>query len=257
MTSYSHLDCCFCSLALGATYRGLALKLSQDIAQKAPGISLIILTDNPKDFVGIDRVIAIHHKHCFGYRPYNDKVFVLEAALQRFSVAIQIDVDIEFTQNILKKITQPWSEGITGRSESLLTHTDKNNSRDLPHIKKLARKLDLCLEDVTWIGEHMFVVRRDNGREKIFLSLWKKLAFYWDIHKLGAKDGTLIGLAAAKAGWNVSLEYWQELNSCLAHFDVHHQIQYGRKKNEWDKWSYRVRRMRAQLLALREPDFYH
>ncbi|GBF80711.1 hypothetical protein [Aphanothece sacrum] len=255
--NHSNLDCCLCGLALGSPYRQLARTLSQDLAEKAPNLSFVVLTDNPREFGNLNNVIAIQHNHYFGYRPYNDKVFVLEAALERFSVAIQVDVDITLTENILEKINQPWPPGITAMSQNLLEHTQKNNIGDISSIEKLAQKLDLRLEEVRWVGEHMFIIKRDNGKEKEFFALWKKLAYYWDIHKLGAKDGTLIGLAGAKVGWQISFEHWQPLNQCLEHFDVHLQLKYSKLKEFLDRWSYRSRIVRAHFFALAQSEFYY
>ena len=257
MADHQNFDCCFCSLALRAPYRKLALRLSEDLAERVPGVPFVVLTDAPKEFCGVDNVIAIRHTHHFGYRPYNDKVFVLEEALKRFSVAIQIDVDTRITQSISEKINKFCLPGIAGCSKGLLEHTKKNNPKDFEKIERIADKLGLRLEGVRWVGEHMFVLRRDNGKEKEFFAMWKKLARYWDIHKLGAKDGTLIGLAAASVGWNISSEHWQDLNACLEHLDIHRQQKPGEIKMFLDKWNYRLRILGVRFFSLADREFYY
>ncbi len=249
-------DCCFSAVALGAPYRKLAVELSKTLTTQAPGVKLFLATDAPQDFDGIKNIVAIPHRHRFGYRPYNDKLFALEAALQQYPIAIQTDVDSTFVSDIQPKLAVPWQPGVTGRSESLLSHTQNYNQGDLPHVQQLAQKLNVSLEQAQYVGEHMFVVRADGGKEKDFINCWKELAHYWDINKLGAKDGTLIGMSAGYVGWTVRDTYWRDLDQCLKHIDVHRQI----KETNWHRskrqWMYRLRILRSRLHALKNPDFF-
>jgi hypothetical protein len=241
---------CFSALALGAAYRKLAVNLATNLKDKAPGVNLILATDAPQELEGISNIIAIRHSHRFGYLPYNDKVFALEEALKRYPIAIQTDVDLTFTTDISAQLEVSWLPGITARSEPLLAHTERYNSADLNRIKKLAQKLDIAIEKAFWVGEHLFVVRADGEKEKEFLNTWKKLAGYWDIHKLGAKDGTPIGLAAASVGWSIQDNYWQELDNRLVHLDFHRQL----RESEWSlqrrQWDYRLRILRSRFDAI-------
>jgi hypothetical protein len=83
------------------------------------------------------------------------------------------------------------------------------------------------------------------------------LAHYWDIHKLGAKDGTLIGLAAASVGWQVSEEYWHELNESLVHMDIHRQLKDSSSSQLKKQWLYRLKVLRSRMYGLRDVDFFY
>ena len=143
---------CFCGLALGEFYHSLALDMAKNLEKEAPSIPFVVLTDEPKSFTEVDNVIAIEHHHKFGYRPYNDKVFVLEEALKQFVVAILVDVDTHTKGKIEEAVIRPWTPGITAASRPLIEHTKKYNPDDLPHLFKLAKKLDLDLGRVQWVA---------------------------------------------------------------------------------------------------------
>jgi hypothetical protein len=246
---------CFCGLALGEFYHSLALDLAKNLEKEAPGIPFLVLTDEPKSFTEVDNVIAIEHHHKFGYRPYNDKVFVLEEALKRFVIAILVDVDTRIKGKIEEAVISPWTTGITATSRALIEHTKKYNPDDLSHLLKLAKKLNLDPDRVQWVGESLVIIRKDDGKEKEFLEMWKKLARYWDIHGLVAKDGSLIGLASASVGWDVSHNYWQDLKKSLEHFDV----QRSRSPDNWYQsskkaWNYRLRIFLTKLSTFLNPE---
>ena len=48
----------------------------------------------------------------------------------------------------------------------------------------------------------MFMVRRQQGIEQLFLRYWKSLAHYFQIHKIYSGEGNVMGLAAAAAGFH-------------------------------------------------------
>lgn len=241
---------CFSALALGAAYRKLAVDLAANLRDKAPGINLVLATDAPHELEGIPNIIAIRHKHRFGYRPYNDKLFALEEALKHYPIVIQADVDLTFTTDISLQLQAPWLPGITARSEPLFLHTEKYNGNDLNHLPKLAQKFNFPLEETCWVGEHLFVIRADGGKAQEFINCWKKLAIYWDVHKLSSGDGTPIGIAAASVGWSVQDTYWRELDNCLIHTDFHHQVRESSWSLSQRRWYYRFRILRSRVDAL-------
>lgn len=53
---------CFCTLALGKSYRALASLLAEDLEKYALFTSFIVLTDNPLDFSRHSNVIAFKHR---------------------------------------------------------------------------------------------------------------------------------------------------------------------------------------------------
>ena len=97
------INACFCTLAIHPPYRRRAKLLLADL----PGVSWIVLTDEPNDFVDLP-VRAIRHTPTGpmaidfqrslppgkeGEPAYHDKRFVLQAALAEFDTAIFIDAD--------------------------------------------------------------------------------------------------------------------------------------------------------------------
>jgi hypothetical protein len=163
---------CFCALSLGATYRKLAVDLADNLKKVAPGTKLVLVTDKAQEFDGIDSIIALQHHHTFGYRPYNDKIFAIEAALQRFPIAFQMDVDATFNQNIETQLSVNWQPGISARFEPMLT---RSRSR-----KKTWEKIKYCSRHRT-VGRRSFICRARRWR--------KRTGFF----KMLARFGALLG----------------------------------------------------------------
>ena len=76
-------------------------------------------------------------------------------------------------------------------------------AKDIKYIKHLADKLDLDINKVKWIGESLFIVSKDNGKEQEFIDIWGKLASYLELRGMHGGEGNIMGLAAAKVGWKV------------------------------------------------------
>ncbi|GET38656.1 hypothetical protein MiSe_34150 [Microseira wollei NIES-4236] len=200
---------CFATLAVGQTYRNIALLLAKDIEKYSPKTPFLVLTDNPKSFRGQTNVIAVKHRQYFYCD--NDKKFLIEKALSMFESCICIDADMRILAPIPEDLK--WLPGITARScASLVKHNQiminkgeiprPSKVRDFDYIKKMAQKLDLNIEneDITFIYENLFVVTKDSGKEVEFLKLCEMISRYFDVHGVYIGVGSAMGLAAAKVG---------------------------------------------------------
>lgn len=253
---------CFCGLALGKRYRNCAMDVGKDLQKYHPGVTYLILTDDPKDFRGLPNVLPIKHKQDSIMFPYHDRRFAFEQALLRFEVAIQIDTDIR----ILKPLTIPPDvinlKGLVGRTENLREHINKYQKQNLPIYSKIAEKLDIPFSEVLYVGEFIFAVAKNNGKEMDFIKHWGVIARYLELHRIHGADGPAIGLAAAKAGLEVIHSDWP--STIQRDYVEHLKFSSGKNKQEKNfieqirfKINYHYRLNKARLLAMKNIDFYY
>ncbi len=246
---------CFCTLALGDRYRHLAKGLAESLERHAPGIPLVVYTEKPKYFNNLKNVLAFKHYQQGILHCYHDKRLVIEKALSEFDAVICIDADTEIIADLPN---QAWSPGITARQEKLLEHLQKNSQQRLAILEKVAAKLAVPLEDTSYIGESLFIVARDNGKEQKFLRLWGEIGGYFELQGIHSGEGNAMGLAAAKVGWTVQSEGWNNLRALTQHLDASHQRP---PRTAWQQLQYRLlyhyRLNRARLDTLRNFSFYY
>ncbi|HEY9651561.1 MAG TPA: hypothetical protein V6C95_12910 [Coleofasciculaceae cyanobacterium] len=246
----------FCTLALRPKYRLLAKQLAQDLETYSPGTVLVIGTDEPQDFEACSNVWAfqLHQRgifHC-----YHDKRFVIQEALLKCRSAIMIDADTRIAQEVPSHIQ--WSPGITGRNQNIREHITKYTPERLEIIEKVANKLSVQLDDARWIGESLFVVSQDNGKEIEFINIWGKIGDYLELKGIHAGSGNAIGLAAAKVGWTIHEDQWQTLRNVTQHLDASYEKKAKPFVESWQRrLGYHYRLNLARLKALKEFNFYY
>ncbi|MBW4630377.1 MAG: hypothetical protein KME30_00300 [Iphinoe sp. HA4291-MV1] len=248
---------CFCTLALGKKYRLLAQELAKDLEKKSPRTSIVILTDKPKDFQSNWNTLAYQHQQKGILLCYHDKRFVIEKALSHFHTAIYIDADTRILFSIPHDLQ--WQPGITaGHCENLIEHVSQNNPERLVALKNVASKLNLILENINYIGESLFVITRDEGREKEFYKYWGIIGRYLELKGIHSGEGNAMGLAAAQVGWSVKKEGWQEIRQAIKHVEASYTPM---QQTFWDKWKMRIgyyyRLNLARLIALKDYDFFY
>lgn len=247
---------CFCTLALGEKYRLLAKQLSQDLEKYSPGTLLVVGTEKPNFFESSSNVYAFHFKQKGILHCYHDKRFVIEKALSEYSTAIAIDADTRIIDNVPTHIE--WIPGFTGCSRNILEHVKRRNPERLPTIETLAKKLNLSLENVSWVGESLMIVSKNNGKETEFFQQWGKIGDYLELHGIHAGSGNAIGLAAAKIGWTVHAQGWNEFQNVTQHLDAAYQ---KKSVSSWDntkrRLGYHYRLNRKRLQALNDFNFYY
>lgn len=248
---------CFCTLALGHKYRVLTQELAADLEKFADGISLIVYTDDPKDFHKHKNVIAVKHYQQGILHCYNDKRFVMEMGLSKFSAAIYIDADTRIKSPIASDLT--FKPGITaGHSENLMTHATKYNPERIPHFQNIASKLNLKIETVDYIGESLFILTCDEGKEIEFLKRWGKIAKYFELHGIHSGEGNAMGLAAAEIGWTVHTDNWQQIKDVTEHLDASHWSNKITKITKLKKrLAYHYRLNKSRIMALQNHQFFY
>ncbi|MEL4894526.1 hypothetical protein [Crocosphaera sp. Alani8] len=247
---------CFCTLAFNPPYRKMSKDLARDLEKYAPGIRIVIGTDEVKDFKDCPNVISYHQKQQGILHCYNDKRFVFEFALSRFDMAIFIDADTRFNEPIPREIDD--FSGIQGVHKNLIGHITKYRPDRLSVVKKVAEKLKINLDDVSYFGESILMVSNQDSQAKIFLENWGKIGRYLELNGIHSGEGITIGIAAFQAGWQPKKSRdWETLNRIAQHIDASTIV----KKTAWEKLQrrlgYHYRLNKERLLALKDFDFYY
>lgn len=248
----------FFTLALRSKYRLLATQLAQDLASHAPGRLIIVGTDAPEAFQSLSNVKAFKLKqtgilHCF-----HDKRFVLEQALAQFPAAVYLDADTRIFADLPAAI--PQSFGLAAvHVENLLAHVGKYNPERVPHVRHLAEKLDLNLDDVKYIGESLIAVSAENHQTSGFIQQWGKIARYLELRGVYSGQGISMGLAAAQVGLEITSPIWlSQIDHSRKHLDASYT---QANRSLWDQWQrrlgYHYRLNRTRIAALRDFGFYY
>lgn len=248
---------CFCTLALGERYRAMAKELAKDIERHAPGVKFVVLTDKPRDFSGNSNVLAFKHSQKNAWHCGNDKRFAVLKALAFFKTAIFIDADSRIVAEVPRDIS--WRSGISGAHESLIKHLTKYNPERLGIVNRLAAKLNISIDEIEWIGESLYIVTADSeGGELVFLDEFGRIGNYLELKGIHQQEGIQMGLAAAKAGWQVRSEEWAKLKAVITHQDAS-DIPYKQSflQKQLRRFRYHYRLNKARIAALRDFGFYY
>lgn len=254
----SEKDFCFCTLALGSKYHTLAKQLAKDLEKYSLGTKLVILTEKPEEFREEKNTLAFPHQQQGILHCYHDKRLAVEKALSFFRVAISIDADTKITDRIPDNLE--FEPGIFGRNENLIPHVNKNRPANLEIINNVANKLNIDCQKAKWIGESLYIVVRDEGREKEFIKHWGIIGNYLELKGMHSGSGNVMGLAAAKVGWNITKsESWEKLNKIRQHLDASDDIKKPKSfgENLKRRLGYHYRLNKARLAALTDFNFYY
>lgn len=246
-------DYCFCSLALGKEYVSLAQDLADSMKKYTPGKELILFTDKASYFREYSNVKAYSFAKK-GVKVFNDKRFVIQKAIEKHKTAIFVDADSLLVNMFPEELS--FSPGIMGRTENLLEHVDKYCSERMWMFEKLAKKLEVDLHRVKWIGESRFAVTRDDGKYKDFLNLWGDIAKYAELCGFSSGEGSYVGIAAEKAGMVIyeKNNYLEE--DTIKHLDYGRNRQWSKAERFIEKKVYRMRLIVAKIKALGRFNFF-
>ncbi len=250
-------DFCFCTLALGKKYCIFAKQLAENLSTYSPATKLVVLSDRPQDFQDCPNVLVFEHHQQGILYCFNDKRFVLEKALEYFEAAVHIDADTQIFSTVPAHLH--WQPGITaGHQENLVEHVKKYTPERLPLLNKVADKLRIAIANVTYIGESLYIVARDDGKEKEFFKEWGRIAHFLEMNRIHSGDGNLMGLAAAKVGWTVAREGWEQLNQVRQHLDASYQEEELSSVEKMKRrFGYHYRLNWARLIALKDIPFFY
>jgi hypothetical protein len=128
----------------------------------------------------------------------------------------------------------------------------------LQPLQKVASHLNIDLQTVTYIGESLFIITRDNGREVDYLKYWAMIGRYLELRGIHAGAGNAMGIAATKVGWTISQDNWQEIKDVIHHTDASYS---NKQKSSWEKLQRRIgyhyRLNLARIMALKNAKFYY
>ena len=248
---------CFCTLALRKKYRLLTQSLAKDLEKYAPGKKLLIYTDSPQDFANYPNVLAFPYNQKGILHCYHDKRFIMAEALSKFDAVIYIDADTKIIAKIPDEIN--FQPGITvGHTENLVEHVNKYTPERIEILDKVASKLNISLPTVTYMGESLFIIAKDEGKEIDFFHYWGIVSNYLELKGIHAGAGNAMGLAATKVGWTIKQDGWQNIRQVTQHLDA---ASNSTQQTTWDKWQrrlgYHYRLNKARIMALKDFAFYY
>jgi hypothetical protein len=249
---------CFSVLALGTKYHLLAQKFADNLILHSPQTTVVVGTDNPRAFANCPNVEAFKLNKKGMLHCYHDKRFVIERALSKFSLVIQIDADTEIIGSLPASIDH--SSGLAGSFvEGLVEHVQKYSPERMRYLRKLADKLAVDIDAVSFVGEALFAVSAEGPKTAEFLKQWNLLARYLELHGIHAGEGNAIGLAAAKAGLAIHQPEWmQQLSQVSHHLDASKSRPIESSWNRFRKRvDYHYRFNKARVNALRDFGFYY
>ncbi len=196
---------CFCTLAVGDRYRQHAALLAQDLLLHAPHVPLLLLTDQPDDFKAFPNVQGVLH-YLQSVKGYHDKRFVLMAALDRFESCLFVDADVRVLGPLPEQMG--FMFGIVARYGcGIIKHSAEGKVRPaFKLIQSVAQVLRLDLTEVLWFHEFMFMITRQQGKEKDFFLAWEAIAHYFQSQGIHDGEGSVMGLAAAHSGFDIHFQ---------------------------------------------------
>lgn len=219
---------CFCTLAVGKRYRQHARMLAADLQTYASDKLIIVLSDKPHEFADLPNVKVFKH-HLRSTKGYHDKRFVLAQALALFESCIFVDADVRILGPVPEDI--PFAPGIVARYGcGIIKHNTELKIREaFAPIQVVANTLNLNLPAVSWMHECMFLASRQQGKEQQFFQLWQSMAYYFENLGIYNGEGNIIGLAAAKSGFNLDF-HRHDFFPCFKDNIQKEQIKQGTRK---------------------------
>jgi hypothetical protein len=193
---------CFCTLALGRKYCNRANQLASDLERFSPKEPFLVLTDNPSIFKNSKNVIAIKHRQR-SVLGYNDKLCVVNKALERFDTCIFLDADLRIfeTVHLPEEIFQPGLRAYKIRTWEYTKREaeplDQPWKRENLRIMGLLRsKFGLAQDDneILFVVECLFSITKGE-RTDAFLQKWNELANFCETNGFFFHLGFSIGLA--------------------------------------------------------------
>lgn len=249
-------DFCFCTLAFSSYYRQMAKELAADLEKYAPGTQLVVGTDDTQDFNDCSNVISYNQKQQGILHCYHDKRIPIAYGLSKFDIAILIDADCRIIKPLPQEIEQ--FTGVCGVHKSLVEHTQKYRPERLGTIEKIAKKMNIDVNQVSYFGEALLMVSRDGKNSEEFIDTWGKIGRYLELADIHSGSGIAIGLAAHQVGWIAEKSSdWQTINRSMNHLDASRTVE----RTSWEqlqrRLSYHYRLNKQRLLALRDFNFYY
>jgi len=183
----------------------MARLLASDLATFAPDHSLVVATDAVEEFKDCPNVFAYQQARTGFFRCINDKRFAVSFALQHHAEEVVfIDADTRIHKNL--------PEQVSSQAKIVTVYTPllaEQANQELPPkcaraVNAAARSFGIDPTCTKFVMDNIFAVKRDNGREKIFLEVWNLVTRLFDFQGVNITDGYCMSIAAAVAGWSPS-----------------------------------------------------
>jgi hypothetical protein len=243
---------CFASLALGRSYRDMAKLLASDLARFAPDQILVIATDAPEEFAACANVRTLAHRQVGLFRCINDKRFAISFALANYAeTVIFIDADTRVIGELPGEIRMDspiatvWTPNLAEHAESWLGPKEKRS------FQRTARAFGSDPATAKFIWDNLFAVRRDQGRERVFLQIWGLVTQSFDFQGANITDGYCMSIAASVVGWNPSEDGLQPIDRMRLHAaasSVSKKSLFSRLLSRVTLW-WRWRKWRSKMIA--------
>jgi len=196
---------CFATLAFSKPYRDMARLLASDLATVAPDHSLVIATDAVEEFKDFPNVFAYYQRRTGFFRCINDKRFAVLFALEHHAQEVVfIDADTRINRNLPAQVNSE-AKIVTVLTPLLAEQANQwlpDNA--VRAVISAARSFGIDPSSTKFVMDHIFAVKRDNGREKIFVQVWDLVTRLFDFEGVSISDGYCMSIAAAVAGWTPS-----------------------------------------------------
>lgn len=224
-----------CTLATGSDYRAMARRLIVDLSSFAPGVPVCLGTDRPAQFRGMRGVSVIRIAGVDGrWQRYNAKRLVLRRAIAAAQTAVFIDADSRVTAPL--PVTARWPAGLSAAHENLRAHLQRWWPANFEEVRDAAHAIGVPLDSAPWIGESLYVLARDGGREQDFIKWWAYLGLRICRTGFRGGEGNIMGLAAAKAGLPVRWGPWARLKESVSHLNASQAINARRRGSLTNTW---------------------
>lgn len=219
---YKKQNYIFTTLVTGYKYITQALLLAKDLEHFDQ--KLLVVTDEPDLFKNSKNVITVK------YNPkvfsYNDKILCLEKGFELADAVVYMDCDCRVLYKTYKNTVSSfsllispgfhpgWDWGLINRPDNKFFQSKDIDSRAEGYGElalELCKELGIDHTKAMHYQEGMFIISKENGKEKILLDTWKKLTDRLDAHeieqgssRIGVGEGNLLGLALVKSEMTIN-----------------------------------------------------
>jgi hypothetical protein len=188
--------------------------LAADLAKFSPGVTFLVLTDDPLVFRDVPSVQAVYHRKR-SVLGYNDKLAVIKKALDQYSTAVFVDADVRILApvHLSPEVFKPGLRTFLIRTWAWMRETSDTSpegpewqKNDLRMMAILVKEFSLPNDgsDIPYVVEFLFAITK-GGRLDVeaYLRKWNQLAEFCERRRLFIHLGLSMGLAARLTGFPV------------------------------------------------------
>jgi hypothetical protein len=214
-----------CHAGIHKPYRDMAKLLASDLATYAPDYALVVATDAVEDFKEYANVFAYHHHRTGLFACYSDKRFAVSHALESHAEEVVfIDADTRVHENLPSRVESD-AKIVAAYAPQLAEQAQKwllpKSGRA---VLTAARAFGIDPAQTKFVLDNIFAVKRDHGREKVFIEVWGLVTRLFDFEGVDISDGYCMSIAAAVTGWIPSDTGLEPFIKLTDHHEVSHLV---------------------------------